>query len=67
MKKLKLEHMQAVGEIANSIAINQTIETLEDWMQELPDEFEKAKEAFERLQFEFENGLNAVIDKSVDH
>ena len=66
MKKLQQDHMEAVGEIANSVAVNQMIETLSEWMEELPPEFEKAKESFEELKFNFENGITSVINKYVE-
>ena len=67
MKKLQQEHMEAVGEIANSVAINQMIEILEEWMEQLPPEFKKAKESFEELKFNFENGITSVINKYVEN
>jgi hypothetical protein len=66
MKKLQQDHMEAVGEIANSVAVNQMIEALDGWMDQLPPEFEKAKESFKELKFNFENGIAAAINKYVE-
>jgi len=65
MEKLKKEHMEAVGEIAASAVVNQIIETLGDCINDLPDEFNDAKDSFKKLEFDFNQGLNKTVDKYV--